>query len=107
RTRLLARPCAGLLPERRRRPRAAEAVDRAAALGVHGVRLRDRVVRQRPGRLLDRPPWALPLLRHGDLDPLPRGRARDGAAGGGLLLALRPLGPRRGGRALLRRARRG
>ena len=51
RGRLRARPGPGAreLPQRRRRPRAAAALDRPPAVGLHGLRRADRLVRQRAG----------------------------------------------------------
>ena len=54
RTRPRPGPRPGLLPERRRRARAAAALARQPRLGLHGLRARDRVVRQRADRLVRR-----------------------------------------------------
>ena len=57
---LRARTCVWLVPERRRRARAAQTVARKPCVGVHGVRARDRVVRQRAARLVRGAPRPLP-----------------------------------------------
>ncbi len=80
RFRVRSRPRDRKLPERRRRPRSAAAVDRQPGLGLHDLWSRARLVRQHPPRLLARAARALPLVQRPDSGALPRGRARDGAA---------------------------
>src|SRR3990172_5346786 len=94
------------LPERRGGAPAREAVARPPRLCVPQLREPDRVVRQRPRRLLSPPAGPLPELRRALLAALPRGRAPDGSARRGLLPALWRERSRLRGRLLLRRPRR-
>ena len=88
------------LPERRRGPRAAEALDRVAGIGLHELRNGARVVRQRARGLVPPAARALPRLRDVDRRGLPGRRAAGGAARRRLLPRLR-LQRRRVRRVLL------